>query len=489
MEGRTVPRLGESLRGSALLWAGFGCFLSTYCLGPLCVTYLFDLLGTWQRSLLAEFAMFAGTVGGCFALCGHGGYLRSKIPVPAGSAVYAAGLVVCLLVQHFVAGIEGTGLALVVAASIVGGLFVAYPLVFWFERLLAFCRGGGRSRCVAVLALSELVPVCVALALSLPSTLPGPVPFAAMALMTVVTAVCQVVLAGRSPLAGSVAAAGPTNAPSYRLTAYSRSMLVCFGATWSLACCVSTFNNATGTTVLSLPTMAVTLAAALAAIAWLAHERGGGSMRFGTLIRISIAFSGVALSLAPVLRLTVPALSYPLGEVAILLEEIAIVLFTVDLCYENGLDVAAVLPKNHGLFVASACGAGLAFWLFQTTCSEQVAWGLVAALATLAVVSIIPFLPSRTSGAAVFALERLPEDEGYETRVAMRRDALAGKYGLTEREVEVLDRLLQGKTRQQIADELILSPWTIKDRTAKIYEKTGVHSFKELLQLVEGDQG
>ena len=78
--------------------------------------------------------------------------------------------------------------------------------------------------------------------------------------------------------------------------------------------------------------------------------------------------------------------------------------------------------------------------------------------------------------------------EGYEAHVALQRESMAARYGLSEGEAEVLRYLLMGMKRDEIAEKMYLSPWTIKARTSAIYKKCGVHSYKELMVLVSGDE-
>lgn len=49
-------------------------------------------------------------------------------------------------------------------------------------------------------------------------------------------------------------------------------------------------------------------------------------------------------------------------------------------------------------------------------------------------------------------------------------------FALTARELEVLGELTQGKNHQAIADELFISPKTVRSHLENIYEKLGVHS-------------
>lgn len=54
---------------------------------------------------------------------------------------------------------------------------------------------------------------------------------------------------------------------------------------------------------------------------------------------------------------------------------------------------------------------------------------------------------------------------------------------LSKREAEVLELLLKGNTAQEIAQELFLSPSTVKVHTHNIYKKAGASSKKDLLQI------
>lgn len=64
-------------------------------------------------------------------------------------------------------------------------------------------------------------------------------------------------------------------------------------------------------------------------------------------------------------------------------------------------------------------------------------------------------------------------------------DALAEKYSLTKREIELLALTLQGKTRTQIEQELYLSGNTVKTHLRHAYGKLGVHSKAEAAEIFE----
>lgn len=61
----------------------------------------------------------------------------------------------------------------------------------------------------------------------------------------------------------------------------------------------------------------------------------------------------------------------------------------------------------------------------------------------------------------------------------------AQKYGLSKREAEVLRYLSTGRTRAYIAEALFISESTVASHSKRIYQKLGVHSKRELMELVD----
>jgi DNA-binding CsgD family transcriptional regulator len=62
--------------------------------------------------------------------------------------------------------------------------------------------------------------------------------------------------------------------------------------------------------------------------------------------------------------------------------------------------------------------------------------------------------------------------------------ALINAYGLSKAEARVCEAMLAGKTAQETAAALNISPNTVKTHLATIYQKTGVHSQAALLYLL-----
>ena len=128
----------------------------------------------------------------------------------------------------------------------------------------------------------------------------------------------------------------------------------------------------------------------------------------------------------------------------------------------------------------------IAFWGLFSLLEEGRALQVMSIAAVVVSLVVIPALPARSSKAAIFTLDELPEDDRYEDRAARARETIATTYGLSARETEVLALFVEGSSREEIADALSISPYTVKRHVSSIYEKTGVHSARELLALVHG---
>ena len=61
---------------------------------------------------------------------------------------------------------------------------------------------------------------------------------------------------------------------------------------------------------------------------------------------------------------------------------------------------------------------------------------------------------------------------------------LMAAYGLTEREQDVTRLVLQGESTAGIAERLVVSPHTVQQHLKRIFEKTGVHSRRDLVGKV-----
>lgn len=80
------------------------------------------------------------------------------------------------------------------------------------------------------------------------------------------------------------------------------------------------------------------------------------------------------------------------------------------------------------------------------------------------------------------ASEELP---GSEQRLDDACAAVAERFGLTAREVDVLQLLARGRTASVIQERLVLSHNTVKSHVRHIYSKLGVHSQQQLIDVVD----
>lgn len=67
----------------------------------------------------------------------------------------------------------------------------------------------------------------------------------------------------------------------------------------------------------------------------------------------------------------------------------------------------------------------------------------------------------------------------------LKCDAVAQRYDLSNRQKEVLVMLAKGRNAEYITEKLVISSHTAKAHIYNIYQKTGVHSRQELMDLVE----
>lgn len=73
-----------------------------------------------------------------------------------------------------------------------------------------------------------------------------------------------------------------------------------------------------------------------------------------------------------------------------------------------------------------------------------------------------------------------------EEALAARCDALAESFGLTPREGDIFLLLAQGHTLPVVSQRLFVSENTVKSHAKRIYQKLGIHSRAELIDLVNG---
>ena len=147
--------------------------------------------------------------------------------------------------------------------------------------------------------------------------------------------------------------------------------------------------------------------------------------------------------------------------------------------------------------LASVALARLLGTLLAVRFQEELGGGTVLTGVALAAVYLVAMVPM-----FLFKSRRPPEKPGAPTdlgktvhaaaptpetapdRIALSCAALADRHGLTPRELEMLQELAQGRTLHAIADKQGVSENTVKYHVRGIYQKCGVHTRDELIDLV-----
>ena len=82
------------------------------------------------------------------------------------------------------------------------------------------------------------------------------------------------------------------------------------------------------------------------------------------------------------------------------------------------------------------------------------------------------------------ATEQEPAPDPYDRRI----EAVALAHHLSRRETDVFALIARGRSVPFIAEALVISENTVRSHARRIYDKLGVHSKQELLNMVEGEQ-
>lgn len=473
---------GRLLASTLSICLGYGAYLSCFCGGPVGMGCLSAGMGAWQGVAVAQLLGLLATAVMTLVYRRMSWETQSFPHAVIRRLSYLAGFV-CVLLGTLVVGADAANeLFCVLSAGF--GIAMAYPLLAWFENLLIVYRRSGRSRCLLTVLGSELVCALLGILLLIDGGDAVGTGFVAI-LMVVASWALMERVANPETSVFAVRHRRGRRGP-YRISKYSVVVVVSFGVTWGLASCLMaevTFSSAGGAAVW------MSIVASIATCIGAAVPFGGrlaDQLHFGLIIRASIAIAGSTWVLVPVVAAWAPDALGAACAVVYVLQGSAMTFFSIEVAREYGLSIASVMPVNYAVFVLAACLAGVAFCLVRTQVEGHLSWDLVTVLAVAASLMATPMLPSRASDASMFTLEALPENEGYDDRIERARSTFAAKYGLTPREEDVLELLVEGRTREQIADGLSISTWTVKDHVSKIYRKVGVHSAKELMRLVAG---
>lgn len=124
-------------------------------------------------------------------------------------------------------------------------------------------------------------------------------------------------------------------------------------------------------------------------------------------------------------------------------------------------------------------------WLMRIAGAETVIWDTAFAVFAVAAMMVIALLFRRFSPDSLWGLSIGDEEAfGESERLRCLCERLIDEGGLTQREGEVLFMCMQGKRPATIAEELFVGVSTVRTHIKHFYAKLGVHSRKELMELI-----
>lgn len=478
----------------AVLCAGFGCFFAVCPFSALGTAAMLRAAMGWQEILVARvaFLAFSAVFFAVRSAKGPGwclpGRLRSK-PASAGAEALLGALGAAAGFALLTFGYPlFSGGALAVASGCLLGFAMATLGGGWFEVFFAVRRERGRTACMVSFACSFLATVLLTWVANL---LDGGEKASLVAVLVLLAAswgLYGFVARRRDPGRGLCDARASEFVPS----TYARTLLLGFGASWACAYNI-TIELGYGTgpdQFVRWATTLLTCGLLLVLTVVFVRKVDIGEVRFGLMLRWVVTAIGCLWAFMPALVAQVPILAGALFIMVFWVQLTVFFVFAMEVCLESDLPFYQVLARYFGIFVLAACAGSLVFWLLKVAVpQETLVYSLLGGFGAACSLLVIPFLPSRGSSANVFTMAHLPEDEGSQERNERARRSVAEEYGFTLRETQVFELLMRGMTRDEVAAELEISPWTVKNHIRAVFSKTGAHSTKELMALVYGGEG
>lgn len=231
--------------------------------------------------------------------------------------------------------------------------------------------------------------------------------------------------------------------------------------------------------------------ALLLATAFKAFVRDKHSVNFYTLAKIPVALLALALVTAGLTQSS-PFLQV-LTFTSVWIINIIFQILVVDILHHCGscklhwAGLCLALPPlsyylGRILFYSVASETAGMFALNQTLC--------FILLGVIVLIVVAFFRPeSHTARLLLHDLNNagdpvsLSGSQDYEQRCL----AFAQSHGLSERETEIMLYVAKGYSKPFIAEKLFITDNTVRTHVKRIYEKVGVHSKRELQELIEGE--
>lgn len=149
----------------------------------------------------------------------------------------------------------------------------------------------------------------------------------------------------------------------------------------------------------------------------------------------------------------------------------------------------SVYGVGWGIYVL-AQGLGLAAsTYFGLNINDSIALNIIYIVVALGVGTLI--ITSRQFSKAKASIQGEPgsissSNESEQKEQQSRSSDVQDRYKLTDREVEILSLICQGRTKRYIAEALVISENTVRGHVKNLHTKCGVHSKQELIDLSNG---
>lgn len=225
-----------------------------------------------------------------------------------------------------------------------------------------------------------------------------------------------------------------------------------------------------------------TVVAAIAVIVW--YHRAAPVMRLRTLYTMALVFSETAIVIFSL------GASFYMALSAILLD-VAYVVFVVfyygllcNIRLRYDLNPLLLFAAANAIECAAAFLGGLIY--YTPFCRDWLY--LLPVLLSAGMVVAFACFATNEDIITSWGTERRPNNiidpSTYYATLVELCASIAMQYGLSRKESEILLLLAQRKTAPEIANELFIAVGTVKTHMHNIYRKLGIHSKKELLELV-----
>lgn len=229
----------------------------------------------------------------------------------------------------------------------------------------------------------------------------------------------------------------------------------------------------------------------------------GGLVLFAWVWRLSNRLPLSTIYRAPAILICCGLLIVPLfgigGSVAgsfctamgVMLFNALVLMFLCDIARRFGVSALLLFGIEEALLFVGWIGRGAAVALDGQGLFGSLgpAVGAVAAVAVIAVVTALVLNRREVDERwGIAFIGKRPPEENERTHLEHRCAEVAERGRLTPREVEVMELLAQGKSLSGVASELIIAGGTAKAHTRHIYEKLGINTRQELLDLLMAEQ-